>query len=113
MERVRKGLARLALSKSRELLAELLDNDDIAFRAATYAVGNINADQLRAGYEKDGEIVFDEAIRNISLWRNQSTRQALRSIAWSKNNSDLRRANQYNRIEKDMRGKHPNWFAEE
>ena len=117
MERVRKGLARLALSKRGKLLADLLGSDDRGLRAAAYAVGNLNAEQLRAGFEKDGEIAFTEAISNLSLWRNQGTRQALSDIAWdivnNDENSDLLPANRYNWMEKDVRTKHPTWFADE
>ncbi len=117
MERVRKGLARLALSESGELQAELLASDDLAFRAAAYATGNLNADQLRAGYEKDGELVLTEAIRNLSLWRSQVTREALHDIAWGVVNndehSDMTAANVFNRMKKDMRKEHPAWFADE
>lgn len=117
MERVRKGLARLALSQNGKLRAELLSSDDVAFRAAAYAAGNLTADELRAGYDKDGELVLTDAIRNLSLWRNQSTRQALHDIAWgvvrNDKHSDLGAANQYNWMEKDMRKKYPAWFADE
>lgn len=117
MERVRKGLARLALSKRGKLLADLLGSDDRALRAAAYAAGNLNADQRRAGFEKDGEIAFTEAISNLSLWRNQGTRQALSDIAWdvvnNDENPDLLPANRYNWMEKDVRTKHPTWFADE
>ncbi len=116
MERVRKGLARLALSVSSTLLAELLASDDLAFRAAAYASGNLNAEQLQAGYEKDGEIVLTEAVRNRWVWRSQSTRRALHDIAWgvvhSDKNSDLLAANLYNFAEKEMREQHPTWFAD-
>jgi hypothetical protein len=117
MERVRKGLARLALSKDYKLLAELLASDDVAFRAAAYSAGPLNAEQLRAGYEKDGQLVLTEAIRNLHLWRTQATRRALHDVAWgvvrNDNQSDLMAANQYNSMEKDFRKKHPAWFADE
>ncbi len=117
MERVRKGLARLALRKDRKLLARLLASDDVAFRAAAYSAGPISAEQLRAGYDKDGELVLTEAIRNMHLWRTQATRQALHDVAWTvvKNDkyADLMAANQYNWMEKDVRKKHPAWFANE
>lgn len=116
MERVRKGLARLALHKSGKLLAELLASDDVALRAAAYAAGNLTADDLRAGYDKDGKLVLTEAIHNLSLWRNQSSRQALHDIAWDvvrhDKHSDLVAANLYNSMEKDMRKKYPAWFAD-
>jgi hypothetical protein len=117
MERVRKGLARLALSEGGKVLAELLASDDLAFRAAAYAAGSLNAEQLRAGYEKDGELVLTEAIRNLSLWRSPGTRRSLHDIAWgvvrNDKHSDLSAANQYNWIEKDMRKKYPAWFADD
>jgi hypothetical protein len=117
MERVRKGLARLALSKDRTLLAELLSSDDVALRAAAYSSGPLNADQLRSGYEKDGKLVFTEAIGNMHLWRTQATRQALHDVAWdvvsNDKYSDLMAANLYNRMEKDVRKNYPAWFADE
>ena len=117
MEQVRKGLARLALSKSGKLLAYLLASDDLALRAAAYAAGNLNAEQLRAGSKKDGELFLTEALRNTSLWRSQGARQALHDISWDVVNnhrhSDLMAANEYNSMEKDMRMKHPTWFADE
>jgi len=117
MERVRKGLARLALSKDHKQLAELLASDDVAFRAAAYSAGPLNAEQLRAGYEKDGALVLTEAISNLHLWRTQVTRLALHDVAWGvvrdDKHSDLMADNQYNRVEKDLRKKHPAWFADE
>ena len=117
MERVRKGLARLALSKDRKLLTQLHASNDVAFRAAAYSAGTLNADQLRSGYEKDGELVFTEAIGNMNLWRTKATRQALHDVAWgvvhNDKYSDLMAGNQYNWMEKDVRKKHPAWFADE
>ena len=117
MERVRKGLARLALSKSSKLLSELLASDELALRAAAYSAGNLTADQLRAGFEKDGAIVLTESLSNLLLWRGKETRQALHDIAWGvvrgDKHSDLISANQYNWMEKDVRKKHPAWFADE
>ena len=116
-EQVRKGLARLALHGSGKLLAELLSSNDVAFRAAAYAAGDLDADQLRAGYERDKDLAFNEAISNLYLWRNQPTRRVLRDIAWdvvrNDKHSDLMAANQFNWMEKDMRGKHPAWFTDE
>jgi hypothetical protein len=115
-QRVRKGLARLALSKSHKLLGELVSNDDVALRCAAYSAGSLNADQLRAGYERDGELAFNESLRNLALWKRQESRQALHDIAWSvvgaDKQSDLTAANFYNWMEKDTREKHPAWFAE-
>jgi hypothetical protein len=92
-------------------------SDDVAFRAAAYSAGPLNAEQLRAGYEKDGALVLTEAISNLHLWRTQVTRLALHDVAWGvvrdDKHSDLMAANQYNRVEKDLRKKHPAWFADE
>lgn len=117
MERVRKGLARLALSKDSTLLEYLLFSDDIAFRAAAYSAGKLTADQLRAGYEKDGNLVLIEALHNMNLWRTQGARQALRDVAWEvvddDPHSDLMGANLFNSMETDIRKQHPRWFDDE
>ncbi|MET3109470.1 hypothetical protein AAKU58_004327 [Oxalobacteraceae bacterium GrIS 1.18] len=115
-QRVRKGLARLALSKSSKLLPELLASEDIALRCAAYACGKITPEQAGAGYEKDGETFYNEAMHNLALWRTDAGRQALKTIAWSVVNndkhSDLSAANIYNSIEKDKRKAHPDWFKD-
>lgn len=54
---VRKGLARLALSKDSTLLATLLDSEDTALRSAAYSDGAIRPEQLSAAYARDGELV--------------------------------------------------------
>lgn len=114
---VRKGLARLALSMSSKLLGVLVSNDDVALRCAAYSAGSLNAEQLRAGFERDGELAFYEALHNISLWRRRDTRQTLRDIAWSVVGAEKLPPSPaegiYNRIEDDMRKKHPAWFADE
>lgn len=117
-EGVRKGLARLALlSSSGNLLTELLASDDVAFRAAAYAAGSLTADEVRAGYEKDKVLTFNEAISNLALWRSRPTRQALHDIAWdvvsNDKHSDLLAANRFKSMEKNMRETHPAWFADE
>jgi hypothetical protein len=117
MERVRKGLGRLALQTDYQLLSKLLESDDLAFRVAAYAAGTLDAEQLQAGYEKDGGIFFNEAIHNLRLWQRHDTRQSLQQIAWevvkSDKRSDLMAANVYRGIEKRIREKHPTWFADE
>lgn len=111
---VRQGLARLALSSSRGLVDTLILSDDVAFRAAAYESGELTTDQLREGYKKDGELAFDEAVRNEFLWREASTREALHDIAWAvvdaDKNSELVAANVFNSVEREMRAKHPSWF---
>ena len=53
---VRKGLARLALSKEAKILEKLLASDDPAFRSAAYAEGKLTSKQLYEAYDKDGEL---------------------------------------------------------
>jgi hypothetical protein len=86
-----------------------------AFRAAAYSAGPLSAEQLRAGYEKDGALVLTSAIGNLHLWRTQVTRLALHDVAWGVVRSDKHpmAANQYSRVEEDLRKKHPAWFADE
>ena len=114
---VRKGLARLALCKDSKLLASLLTSNDPAFRSAVYANGRITPDQLTAAYDKDGELVFNEAMHNQEIWRTAQGREALKSIAWSvvhnDKYSDLMAANIYNGIRDDFAKKHPEWFKNE
>lgn len=116
-ERVRKGLARLALSRSGQLLTELLGSEDVAFRAAAYAAGELTVDQLQSGYEKDGELVFNYAIHNLALWKHRATRRALGEIAWSvvrnDEHSDLLATNRFKLMEKEVRKEHPAWFSDE
>jgi hypothetical protein len=116
-QRVRKGLARLALHKSGKRLAELVGHTDVAFRCAAYSAGALSSDQLRAAFELDGELAFNELLRNLSLWGKADTRQELHDIAWATvradKTSDLMAANQFNSMAKDMRKKHPAWFADE
>ena len=114
---VRKGLARLALCKDSKLLPSLLASDDPALRAAVYSDGEISPEQLSAAYERDGELVFNQAMHNHKIWRHQAGREALRSIAWAVVNadkhSDLLAANIFNKIQTDLSKKHPGWFKDE
>lgn len=114
MQRVRKGIARLALKKSSSLLPELVSHADVGFRCAAYSAGSLTAEQLSKGYKVDGELAFNESIRNLSLWRRPDTRQALHDVAWAvvgaDKNSDLSAVNQYKWMEKDLRKRHPDWF---
>jgi hypothetical protein len=116
-QRVRKGLGRLMLRKDSKLLTELLDNDDVALRCAAYSAGQLTPEQLTAAYQRDGELAYDEAIRNTWLWRSQPTRAALKDMAWSvvrnDKHSDLLAANLYNSIHKDVLREHPDWFRDE
>jgi hypothetical protein len=114
---VRKGLARLALSRNSKLLDKLLASNDPAFRSAAYAEGKLTSEQLSEAYDKDGELLFNEALPNCWIWRKAAGREALREIAWAvarhDKNSDLMAPNSYNRLCENMAKKHPDWFKDE
>jgi hypothetical protein len=114
---VRKGLARLALRKDSNLLPILLDSDDPALRSAAYSDGDIRPEQLSASFERDGELVFNQAIHNHKIWRSHAGREALEAIAWAvvsaDKHSDLLAANIFNSIRSDFVKKHPDWFKDE
>jgi len=114
-QRVRKGLARLALSKNSDLFPALLNSGDLALRCAAYAYGELTPDQLVAAYGKDGGIVLADAKNNLWFWSSAPRRAALKSLAWSddeKHNWWLE-GHIYNRMHEDMHRKHPDWFKDE
>lgn len=113
-QEVRQGLAHLALTYKGDLLQTLLSHDDVAFRCAAYAHGQVTADMLPGIYERDGELAFNQACRNPWLWRRQQEREALRAMAWQVShddkNSDLIAVNSFNAVSEDFAKKHPDWF---
>ena len=114
---VRKGLARLALHNDSKLLDSLLVSDDPAFRSAAYADGNLSPEQLSAAYDKDGELVFNQAMHNHKIWRTAQGRAALKAVAWlvvnNHKHSNLLAINIYNGIREDLAKKHAAWFKDE
>jgi len=77
---VRKGLAKLALSKDHALLPQLLLSPDIALRAAAYAYGRLTPEQLLSAYQQDGgHFVFEETINNLEIWCIPECRDVLES----------------------------------
>lgn len=116
-QRVRKGLAHLALAGKASSLPMLLSHDDLAFRAAAYHYGNLSPEQLRAAYERDGELAFTEAVDNEHLWRTREARESLREVAWDvtkhDKHSDLLAANIFNGREEHYRKMRPDWFTDE
>lgn len=114
---VRKGLARLALKKDPKLLPALLNSDDPALRSAAYSDGSMSPEQISNAYERDGELVFNQAMHNHKIWRSQAGRDALQAIAWSvvhnDKHSDLMAANIFKSIRSNMAKKHPDWFKDE
>jgi hypothetical protein len=114
---VRKGLARLALHKDDTLLPKLLASEDVALRCAAYYAGSITTEQLRAGFKQDGELAFNEALHNRTLWKMQAGREALGEVAWlvSKTGKSFRldAPNCFRAAERSMQERHPEWFSDE
>lgn len=114
---VRKGLARLALKKDSKLLPTLLASEDPALRSAAYSDGILTPEQISAAYDRDGELVFNQAMHNLKIWRFKPGRDALSAVAWSivhnDKHSDLMAANIFNSIRSDLAKKHPDWFKDE
>ena len=114
---VRRGLAKLALSKSSTLAPKLFESDDVAFRCAAYAYADLSVEQISSAYERDGELAFEEMVHNQDLWKREATRIALHAVAWSVVNndkhSDLMAANVFNGVRDRFAKSHPDWFRDE
>lgn len=116
-QRVRKGLARLAVSKDRSLLPKLLESDDLALRCCAYGLARMSPEQILAAQERDGEIALNEMTFNQNIWRSAAQRQALHDAAWkiaeADKNSDLLAVNIYQSMKQKMEADHPQWFSDE
>ena len=113
-EHVRYGLARLAFAKQTASLAQLLTHEDRAARAAACSDGALTVTQLEAAYAKDGELAFNQAVSNHSLWRTAEGRDALRTIAWDADERGAEMAiNLYRLTTDSMMANKPQWFKEE
>jgi hypothetical protein len=110
---VRRGLAKLALSKNSNLLPGLLTNDDPSLRAAAYADGRLTPEQLLAASEREGRLVFDQAIRNrnLWLWRTSAGREALGKVARGADSEDWSWP-LYKNTWAILAKEHPDWFKD-
>ena len=110
---VRRGLAKLALSKNSNLLPGLLTNDDPSLRAAAYADGRLTPEQLLAANEREGRLVFDQAIRNrnLWLWRTSAGREALGKVARGADSEDWSWP-LYKNTWAILAKEHPDWFKD-
>jgi hypothetical protein len=110
---VRKGLAKLALSQNSNLLPRLLASDDPGLRAAAYADGHLAPEQLLAAYEREGKLVFDQAVRNrnLWLWRTAAGREALGKVAQGADSEDWYWP-LYKNIWAIIAKEHPDWFKD-
>jgi len=110
---VRKGLAKLALRRNSSLLPGLLASDDPGLRAAAYADGHLSPEQLLAAYEREGKLVFDQAVRNrnLWLWRTAAGREALGKVAQGVDSEDWYWP-LYKNIWAITAKEHPDWFKD-
>lgn len=110
---VRKGLAKLALRRNSNLLSGLLASDDPGLRAAAYADGHLTPEQLLACYQREGKLVFDQAIRNRNpwLWRTAAGREALGKVASGVNSEDWYWP-LYKNTWTNTAKEHPDWFKD-
>lgn len=108
---VRKGLAKLALSRNSALLPRLLSSPDLALRAAAYSDGCMTPEQLSAAYQQDREIVFEQTTNNLKVWRISECRDLLHEIAWADDSPDWY-PGLYNNLQAKIARDHPDWFQE-
>jgi hypothetical protein len=110
---VRKGLAKLALRGNSGLLPGLMASDDPGLRSAAYADGHLTPEQLLAAYEREGRLVFDQAVRNRNpwLWRTAAGREALGKVAQGADSEDWYWP-LYKNIWAITAKEHPDWFKD-
>ncbi len=110
---VRRGLAKLALRGNPDLLPGLLTSDDPGLRSAAYADGHLTTEQLLAAYEREGKLVFDQAVRNrnLWLWRTAAGREALGKVAQGADSEDWYWP-LYKNIWAITAKEHPDWFKD-
>jgi hypothetical protein len=110
---VRRGLAKLALRGNPNLLPGLLASDDPSLRSAAYADGHLTPEQLLAAYEREGKLVFDQAVRNrnLWLWRTAAGREALGKVAQGVDSEDWYWP-LYKNIWAITAKEHPDWFKD-
>lgn len=110
---VRKGLAKIVLIREPTLLAQLLQSDDPALRAAAYAHADLTPEQINAGREKDGSFMIHHALENPLLWRSNVRREALRAAAWAAEDDSMLAVNIFNGALRKQLRNHPEWFRDD
>jgi hypothetical protein len=95
---------------------QYLDNADVAFRAAVYSQLLLTPDEIKGAYEKDALVAVEYIGRNLHIWRNEPSRQALHDICWDAdgryNDNYLDCANQFNWKKRELEKEYPQWFEE-
>jgi hypothetical protein len=104
---VRKQVAGLRASTH---LAELLASDDRAFRAAAYAYGQMNTEQIDSAVKRDGVFAARETLNNSWIWRTSEGRHTLETLSWIQQDEDNILSNHYRRNHERFSKTNPEWF---
>jgi hypothetical protein len=111
---VRRGLAKLALSKDSSLTETLLASDDIALRCAAYAFCDLTTEAIEKAFENDGPLAYMQLVDNPRLWRQDANRQALHNMAWAvtkqDRHSDMSALQIHENNCERYRKEYPEWF---
>lgn len=107
---VRMQLARHALETNEIEATGLVQHHDIALRCASYAFGKMTEQQIIEAIERDPKFLGNYALRNLNLWKNKKTRNALeRAVKIFDDNDGV-----VSRVFWDLYYKHsnenPEWF---
>ncbi len=113
--RARSYLANLIPSWSHEFKA-LKDSDDLALRQAYYRnLRYPKPDDIKDGFDKDGEEFVMEALLNKHMFVDESTRNALKKACWDAPDEHHRMdlPNDFNAQCEHWASKHPEWFKDD
>lgn len=114
---MREALGRLAIGMGRTDGIALMEHDDIAFRSAAYSLLELTPEQMKAAYDKDGQLAVSALLSNEKLWQEERKRSMLHTLAWlvdKKNGPDaLSEAHVFRLHREHHRAKHPEWFEAE
>lgn len=114
---IREALGRLAIASGSADGEQLLAHEDIAIRAAAYAMVELTPEQMKTSFERDGYAAFRTMLANERLWQEQGQRSLLQSFAGlldQKNGPMSLKENSAFRNRRDhYREKHPEWFEAE
>jgi len=94
----------------------LKESDDLALRQAYYRnLQYPKPDDIKQGFEKDGEKYIDSALYNESIFANEDAREALSKACWDApdENSYMDLPNLFNARSEYWASKHPEWFKDE
>lgn len=114
---IREALGRLAIAIGSADGNQLLAHEDIAIRAAAYAMVELTPEQMRTLFDQDGYVAFRTMLANERLWQEQGKRSLLQSFAGlvdQKNGPTSLKETSVFRTRRDHYWeKHPEWFEAE